>query len=143
MDSDAPLLALRLGNLSHALEPGRDYLLGNADNCDLQIADAEPMHVWMSIAPGKATAIDISKKSGLLPNEEKVAIAELQPGDRLGVAGEVIVVIADDGTSALMAIPEERQAAKIRKVRVRATALRQRPSGNSGTCMKPFWNSPW
>ena len=144
LDSDAPLLALRLGNLSHALEPGRDYLLGNADNCDLQIADAEPMHVWMSIAPGKATAIDISKKSGLLHNEEKVAIAELQPGDRLGVAGEVIVVIADDGTSALMAIPEERQAAKIRKVRVRATALRQHPGSTFAEMMAAeMQRAPW
>ena len=143
LDSDAPLLALRLGGISHALEPGRDYLLGNAAECDLRIASAEPRHVRMSIAQGKATAIDISNKSGLLLNEEKVAIAELHQGDRLGVAGEVIVVMADDGTSTLVPIPKLRQEASVRKIRAQAAALRNQGSTFAETMATEMQRAPW
>ena len=143
LDLDAPLLALRLGGMSHALEPGRDYLLGNTNECDLRIAGAEPRQVLISIAQGKATAIDISNKSGLLHNEERVAIAELHPGDRLGVAGEVIVVIADDGTSTLVPIPGLRQAASARKIRAQAAALRHQGSTFAEMMATEMQRAPW
>ena len=143
LDSETPQLALRLGEMSHALEPGRDYLLGNADECDLRVAGAEPRHVWLSIAEGKATATDISNKSGILLNEEKVASAELHPGDRLGVAGELIVVIADNGTSALVPVPGLRQAASVRKIRTQAAALRHQGSTFAEMMATEMQRAPW
>ena len=96
--SGPSLLALRLGGLSHALEPGRDYLLGSADDCDLRIAGAEPVHARLLVTAEGATVFDLSEATGLLFNEEKVLQAAIPPGDRVGIAGELMVVTADDGT---------------------------------------------
>lgn len=136
VDSGTPLLALRLGDSSYALDPGRDYVLGSAEVCDLRIAGAEPFHARLSIAPilaaegaGSATVCDLDSKSGLLHNEERKLEAPLQPGDRLAIGDEILVIAADDGSAALVPIPALRQAAvarRIERVRDAAAALRKK-----------------
>lgn len=147
MDPAPPLLALRLGGSSHALEPGRDYLLGSAENCDLRILDAEPAHARLSVSTAGTSLIDLSSESGLLVNEEKITQALVQPGDRLAIGGELIVVMADDGTAAFVPIPELRQAAKARrfvKVRTTAAALRRQEDGSFAQLMATeLRRAPW
>lgn len=128
MEPAPPLLTLRFGDLGHALDPERDYLIGNADHCDLRIAEAESVHVRISVSAERVTFEDLSEIAGVLHNEEKVSSGVLQPGDRLGIAGELIVVMADDGTATVVPIPELRQAAqerRVKKVRLTAVALRR------------------
>ena len=145
--SGPSLLALRLGGLSHALEPGRDYLLGSADDCDLRIAGAEPVHARLLVTAEGATFFDLSEAAGLLFNEEKVLQAAIRPGDRVGIAGELMVVTADDGTAALVPIPQLRQAAiarRIVKVRAAAAALRRQDDGTFAQLMaKELRRAPW
>lgn len=128
MDPGSPLLALRLGDLSHALEPGRDYLIGSADDCDLQIRDAEPVHVRISVTREAVTITDLSSAAGILHNEERVPTATLQAGDRIAVSDEFLVAVVDDGSATLVPIPEMRKAAvarRIHKIRSAAAALRR------------------
>ena len=145
--SGPSLLALRLGGLSHALEPNRDYLLGSADDCDLRIAGAEPVHARLLVTAEGATFFDLSEAAGLLFNEEKVLQAAIRPGDRVGIAGELMVVTADDGTAALVPIPQLRQAAiarRIVKVRAAAAALRRQDDGTFAQLMaKELRRAPW
>lgn len=128
MEPGSPLLALRLGDSSHALEPGRDYLIGSADDCDLLIRDAEPVHVRISVTAESITITDLSSEAGILHNEERVATATLQAGDRIAVSHEFLVAVVDDGSAALVPIPEMRKAAvarRILKIRSAAAALRR------------------
>jgi len=147
VDPGSPLLALRLGGLSHALEPGRDYLLGSAEDCDLRIADAESVHARLMVTNEGVSAFDLSSQSGLLHNEEKANSAELRPGDRLSIAGEVIVVMADDGTAALVPIPAMRNAATARrivKIRAAAAALRRTDGSTFSQLMAAeLRRAPW
>lgn len=146
MEPGTPLLALRFGGQSHALEPGRDYLLGSADDCDLRIADAEPHHACLSVDADGATISDLESESGLLHNEQRVPSATLQAGDRVAIAGELLVLAVDDGSAALVPIPALRQAAvqrRIAKVRVAAAALRHQPRTFAELVGEGLRDAPW
>ena len=146
MEPGSPLLALRFGELGHALDPDRDYFLGNADDCDLRIAGAEPFHIRISVTAEKVTFEDLSEMAGILHNEEKVRSGELQPGDRLGIAGELIVVMADDGNALVVPIPELRQAAKecrVKKVRLTAAGTRRQNKSFAQQMSTELRRAPW
>ena len=146
MESAPPLLALRFDGLGHALDPERDYLIGNADHCDLRIAEAEPEHIRISVTSERVTFEDLSETAGVLHNEEKVLSGQLRPGDRLGIAGELIVVIADDGSTAVVPTPQLRQAAqrrRVHKVRVTAAALRFQDVTFSQQMATELRRAPW
>ncbi|MFT4514276.1 MAG: hypothetical protein ACI91B_002985 [Planctomycetota bacterium] len=146
VEPGSPLLALRLGDLGHALDPERDYLLGNADDCDLRVAGAEPIHIRISVTAEGVTFEDLSETAGVLHNEEKVASGKLYPGDRLGIAGELIVVVVDDGTAAVVPIPELRQAAserRVKKVRLAAAALRRHDQTFAQQMATELRRAPW
>jgi hypothetical protein len=146
VDPGSFLLALRFGDLGHALDPGRDYLLGNADECDLRIAGAEPIHIRLSVTADRVTFEDLSESAGVLHNEEKVRSGELRPGDRLGIAGELIVVMVDDGTATVVPIPELRQAAserRVKKVRLAAAALRRHDETFAQQMASELRRAPW
>lgn len=142
----SPLLALRLGDLGHALDPGRDYLLGSADDCDLRIAGAEPIHICLTVTTEGVTFADLSGEAGITHNEEKATAGKLSPGDRLGISGELIVVTADDGTAAVVPIPKLRQAAterRIKKVRMAAAALRRHEATFTQQMATELRRAPW
>jgi hypothetical protein len=146
VEPGTPLLALRFGDLGHALDPERDYLIGNADHCDLRIAEAESVHIRISVSSERVTFEDLSEKAGVLHNEEKVNFGVLQPGDRLGIAGELIVVMVDDGATTVVPIPKLRQAAQERrakKVRVTAAALRRIDETFSQQMATELRRAPW
>ncbi len=145
MEPGSPLLALRLGGACHALEPGRDYLLGSADDCDLRIADAAPRHACIHVGDG-ARIRDLGGGDGILVNEERVVEAALRPGDRIALAGELMVVVADDGSAALVPIPALRQAAQQRRmqsVRAAASALRYEQRTFTDLVAEHLRRAPW
>lgn len=147
MDPGSPLLALRLGELCHALEPGRDYLIGSADDCDLVIRDAEPVHVRVSVTETAVTLTDLSEAAGILHNEQRVPEAVLKAGDRIAVADEFLVAVVDDGSAALVPIPAMRQAAtarRVRRIRAQAAALRHQDQGSFTQLMaSEMRRTPW
>lgn len=143
----SPLLALRIGAQSHALEPGRSYLLGSAVECDLRIADAEPRHARLEVDSDGARLTDLGSGSGVLHNELRVAEpVPLALGDRIAVAGELIVVVPDLGDAAFIPIPELRQAAserRIAQVRIAAAALRHHDETFSELMAREMRRAPW
>ena len=146
VEPGSPLLTLRLGNSGHALDPGRDYFLGNADDCDLRIAEAEPFHIRISVTAERVTFEDLSEMAGVLHNEEKVSSGELQPGDRLGIAGELIVVMVDDGNAVVVPIPALRLAAKdyrFKKVRLAAARPRRQDRSFAQQMSTELRRAPW
>lgn len=146
MEPGSPLLALRLGNQAHALDPGRDYRLGSADDCDLRIEGAEPAHIRLSVTEEGVTFEDLSESDGVLHNEEKLSSGRLHPGDRIGIAGELIVVMIDDGSAAVIPIPALRQAAserRVKKVRIAAAALRRQEVTFADLMAYELRRAPW
>jgi hypothetical protein len=130
VEPGTPLLALRLGDFHHALELGREYLIGSADDCDLMIRGAEPVHARVSVTQEAVTISDLSSAAGILHNEERVSTATVQPGDRIAISDEFLIVTLDDGSATLVPIPELRNAATARRiVRVRSAAAQLRHHG--------------
>ncbi|MFK7740722.1 MAG: VWA domain-containing protein [Planctomycetota bacterium] len=141
-----PLLALRIGEQRHALEPGRTYLLGSSDECDLRVQGTEPQHAQLEITDAGAQLKDLSGEAGLLVNEERATSAELKAGDRIALAGELIVVIQDDGEATMVPLPELRRAANDRRkaqIRVAAAALRYREESFADQMGREMRRAPW
>ncbi|MGC6488451.1 MAG: hypothetical protein ACON4Z_12455, partial [Planctomycetota bacterium] len=146
MDPGPTLLALRFEGQTYALEPGRSYLLGSAAECDLRVPGAAPHHARLDVTPDDATVVDLSGAEGLLHNEVRVASARLRPGDRVAVAGELMVVAEDDGAAALVPIPALREAAsqrRILQVRAAAAALRRQDRSFADLVAEGLRDAPW
>jgi hypothetical protein len=145
VEPGSPLLALRLGGACYALEPGRDYLLGSAPDCDLHVGGAAARHACIHVSDG-ARIQDLSGGHGVLVNEERVEEAGLGPGDRVALAGELMVVVADDGSAALVPVPALRQAAQQRRiirVRAAAAALRHHERTFEDLVAEHLRRAPW
>jgi len=144
--SDPTLLALRIEGQSYALEPGRSYLLGSAAECDLRVAGAAPQHARLDVSADVVRVADLGAPEGLLHNEVRVGSAELRPGDRVAVAGELMVVVEDDGSAAFVPVPAMREAAaerRVLRIRAAAAALRRQERSFSeliGECLR---DAPW
>jgi len=147
LDPVSPLLALRLGDCNHALEPGREYLLGGGDDCDLRIRGAEAVHARLSVTPESVTITDLSAHAGILHNEERVQTATLRPGDRIAISDEFLIVIVDDGTATLLPVPALRNAAAVRRahrIRSAASALRHQEAQTFSQMMaSEMRRAPW
>jgi pSer/pThr/pTyr-binding forkhead associated (FHA) protein len=123
----SPLLALRLGAQDHALEPGRDYLLGSAPDCDFRLQHgALAHHARITVRPDGAELEALDAAGACWRNDGRVDRATLTVGDllRLGETAEVLVV-PDHGEALLVPLPLLRLAAATRAVRNAARALRQ------------------
>ncbi|MBL8754793.1 MAG: VWA domain-containing protein [Planctomycetes bacterium] len=131
MDRSPRLLALRLCGQDHALESGREYLLGTSRDCDLRLpASAAARHACLVVADSTVT---VRAHDGAV-RHNGVAVTAPMPvgvGDVL-VFGDGLaeaIVVPDDGTASLVPIPELRLAAGERHVREAAQALlRQDPA---------------
>ena len=145
MDPASPLLALRLGGQDHALEPGRDYLIGSAPDCDLRLLHGvAPRHARLAIRAGEAELIDLGSPQGTWHNERKVERTMLQIGDllRLGDTTEAVIV-PDHGNALLIPIPALRQAAGARAVRIAAQALRRDSQTFQELMAHELRRAPW
>lgn len=146
MERGPKLLALRCGDQSHALEPGRAYLLGSADACDLRVTGAATHHARVTVTDDGASIEDLGADDGVVVNEERVTTAALAAGDRVAIAGEVLIVQIDDGTAAFVPLPAMRAAAtqrRVRKVRAAAAALRHQERTFSEAVAEGMRDAPW
>ncbi len=147
MDSGTPLLALRIRDACHALEPGRTYVLGSAPDCDLRVTGALLRQARIDVRVDGATLTDLVGGRRIRRGGEPVETAELRPGDELQIGDERVAVVVDDGTAALVPIPELRQAAFARRaepVRVAAAALRHAGAQTfQDTLAEELRRAPW
>ncbi len=130
MDGASPLLALRLAGQDHALEPGREYLLGSAPECDLRLAaGAAAHHARIVVGFDGARLVELGGAGSTWRNGERVDRTPIVIGDVLRF-GEVVsaTVVRDGGYAAIVPLPHLRAEARerrIRAVRVAAMALRR------------------
>lgn len=124
-----PPLALRLSGQDHALEPGRDYVVGSASTCDLVLpADAAPEHVRLSVREASIELRDLSGGRTSLDGAP-VERASLQPGASLLLGATTVSLVLDHGQALMVPLPQLRAAARARRqdnVRSAALALLRR-----------------
>lgn len=130
VDPASPLLALRLFGQDHALEPGRDYLLGSAIDCDLRLPPgAASHHARLCVGKNGIILVDLAGDGSTTLNGSLVTPTALAPGDvvRFGDGIAEAIVVRDEGLAAIVPLPADRAAAKGRRlvtVRAQAAALR-------------------
>jgi hypothetical protein len=123
----SPLLALRVGGQDHALEGGRDYLLGSAPECDLRLAGAAPQHARLGLVAGGVHVVDLGSVGGTFCNGERLVAATLTAGDVLRLGDAEVAIVPDTGRAAIVPIPALREGARQRRLaatRQAAAALR-------------------
>ncbi|MFO1077264.1 MAG: FHA domain-containing protein [Planctomycetota bacterium] len=117
MAADPPFFALRCAGLDHALEPGRTYLLGAAEDCDLRLGGegVAPHHARLAV-DGDAVAItDLAPEFGMLRNGFRVDAARLAVGDAVQCGPAGFTIVADEGQALVVPIPAMRRSAALRR----------------------------
>jgi Mg-chelatase subunit ChlD len=127
--------ALRLCGQEHALEPGRDYLLGSAADCDLVLPpDAAGHHARLRVDASTLTLETLDGVGATQQNGSQVEHALLRVGDVLRFGATEALVVPDRGLAMLVPLPALRAAAVARRqrsVRRAAAALRHRRDAES------------
>ncbi len=118
MAAEPVALALRLRGADHALEPGRDYLLGSGDDCDLQLPPpAAHRHSVLAVTADGVAVRDLGSPEGTWRNGDRVGTARLAIGDTLRFGATEATIVPDDGAAALVPLPGMRAAAATRRLR--------------------------
>jgi hypothetical protein len=123
VDASSHLLALRLGGQDHALEPGRDYLLGSAADCDFRLPLLPPHAARLCVQADGAFVQSLA--AGATHNGNGLDAVLVVPGDVLRFADGrcEAVVVPDDGNAAIVPIPSLQAAAKARRLGAAARAV--------------------
>lgn len=101
MTPGEPLLALRVGELEFALEPGRTYRIGSGPECDLRIEHPERVALVVRLANG---AVEVKQNlTGVTLSLRLAGCANL--------SGIACAVVADEGLAVLLPDPAMRHAA--------------------------------
>ncbi|HZN39005.1 MAG TPA: FHA domain-containing protein [Planctomycetota bacterium] len=148
MDPPPVAIALRLSGQDHALEPGRDYLLGSAPYCDLRLDGTAAAHQARVHVDATAAEIeDLGSGSHTLRNGARVEHANLAVGDVLRFGDCEAVVVADTGQALIVPVPTLRAAARARRyeaLRVAAGSLRHVDArGFQALVIRELWRAPW
>ncbi|MBL8751029.1 MAG: VWA domain-containing protein [Planctomycetes bacterium] len=118
MAAEPVALALRLRGADHALEPGRDYLLGSGDDCDLRLPPpAAERHTMLVVTVDGVSVRDLGSPDGTWRNGERVDSARLGIGDMLHFGASEATIVPDRGAAALVPLPGMRTAAAVRRLR--------------------------
>ncbi|MBL8729334.1 MAG: FHA domain-containing protein [Planctomycetes bacterium] len=131
-----PPLALRLSGQDHALEIGRDYVLGSAADCDLILpADrgVAAHHARLRVGDDTVELQDLGSGETFC-NGAPVVQAALRPGDTLRLGALAAELVPDHGSALLVPEPALRAAAltrRQRRVRHAALALLRRRDSES------------
>ncbi len=123
MDAPPVLLALRLGGQDHALEPGRDYLIGSASDCDFRRPGLAPHAARLGVQADGAFLQSLA--GGATHNGQALDATLVVPGDVLRFTdGQLeMVIVRDDGSAAIVPIPALQAAAKARRLGAVAHAV--------------------
>jgi len=123
--ADFPSIALRVAGQDHALEPGRNYLLGSAADCDLRLLApaVAPHHASLRIGTHEAELVDLGSPGGSFCNGERIGQTPVTVGDLLRFGEAQATVVDDLGTALIVPLPDLRLAARDRRfAAVRAVA---------------------
>ncbi|HEX6811224.1 MAG TPA: FHA domain-containing protein [Planctomycetota bacterium] len=149
MDPPPVALALRLSGQDHALEPGREYLLGNAPHCDLRLGiSAAQQQAQLRVGQTGAEIVDLGSGCATLVNGKRVERATLAVGDLLRFGDSEAVVVADTGHALIVPVPALRAAAATRRyhaaVRAAAALLRHVGPRTFGAFVaRELCRTPW
>lgn len=129
MTADQSLLALRVLGQDHALESGRDYVLGSAEDCDLRVdaKNVAPHHARIRLDGGIVSVADLGSPIGTSRNGFRIDQAAVQVGDVIQFGDGAAVLVPDDGDALMVPMPALRAAATRRKIEaVLPTGIRRR-----------------
>ncbi len=127
MTPAAPPLALRLMGQDFALEPGRDYVLGAADDCDLRLPHAGPHHARLRLGEHGVEVEDLGSGHGTWIGAERIATGLAQLGATLRLGRDELQLVADDGDARIVPDPAMRVQSRQRRLAVALARVRQRP----------------
>src|SRR5262245_13269811 len=148
VDPTPVAIALRLSDQDHALEPGRDYLLGSAPYCDLRLGATAAVHqARVRVGATAAELEDLGSGCRTLHNGARVERACLAVGDVLRFGDCEALVVADIGQALIVPVPALRAAARARRyeaLRVAAGSLRHvETRGFRALAARELWRAPW
>lgn len=141
-------IALRLLGQDHALEPGRDYLLGTADDCDLRLAGgtAASHHARLLVGDDGLAVHDLGSPVGTLHNGQRITTAALAVGDQLRLGEHEATVVPDHGEACIVPLPALRLAVRARRfaaVRAAAGANRNAAPTFEELMAQELRRAPW
>ncbi len=141
-------LALRFAGQDHALEPGREYLLGTASECDLHLRGntGAAQHARLVVGPDSLELIDLGSPPGTLCNGQRVEKIALTIGDVLRLGDDEALVVPDHGEGLIVPLPAMRAAARERRfadVRRAATSLREEEVTFQAMIAQELRRTPW
>ncbi|MCA8964219.1 MAG: VWA domain-containing protein [Planctomycetes bacterium] len=126
MTPAAPPLALRLQGQDFALEPGRQYLLGAGDDCDLRLPGAGPQHARLRLHEEGVELEDLGSGHGTWIDGERVAGGVARVGASLRLGRDELQLVPDDGDARIVPDPAMRQQSRQRRVAIALAQTRQR-----------------
>jgi hypothetical protein len=131
----------------HALEPGRDYLLGSAPYCDLRLGGTAEHQARVRVGAAAAEIEDLASVCHTLHNGVRVVRADLAIGDVLRFGNCEAVVVADTGQALIVPVPALRAAARARRyeaLRAAAGSLRHFDAQSfRGLVSRELCRTPW
>jgi len=141
-----PPIALRLQGQDQALEPGRDYLLGSAPDCDLRLMaeTVAPHHARISVGD-QVELVDLGSAHGTLRNGERIDRTPLAIGDLITLGSATALLVPDHGEALIVPLPEMRAAASLRRVARQAAASVRRlePQTFQQLMAEELRRAPW
>lgn len=115
------------------LEPGKSYVLGRGDDCDIQLSDARISrnHCRISAEGGRANVEDLASSWGTLLNGNRVETSPIQPNDVITlVETQLRIEVMASATAATWKPDSESPPPVAKPVKPESTVS---PETNSGT----------
>jgi pSer/pThr/pTyr-binding forkhead associated (FHA) protein len=146
--AEAAQIAVRVAGQDHAIEPGRDYVLGSAADCDLVILGAGPHHARLRLDEDAVEVTDLGTGEGTWWNGQRIVDALARIGDALKLGSVEVALVEDDGRAFVVPLPQMRAAAVGRRqaaVRRAANALLRRRGNETfqGMMADELRRTPW
>jgi len=144
--TDPSPLALRLLDREFALEPGREYLIGSAPDCDFKVdgTDVAPHHARLVAGENQLEIIDLGSLVGTYRNGSRVDCIHLEVGDAIQFGDGAAVVAVDHGNAQIVPVPGMvADAGRRRLLAVGAAVHRQGPQSFQELMAEELRRAPW
>lgn len=145
MSDAAPSLALRCAGKEFALEAGREYVLGAADDCDVRVRGAGPRHLRVWIGERGAEFEDLGSGLGTWLGKAPCKTGVAGHGEHLYLGRAEVTIVTDRGHAAIVPLPELRVAARRRKLDAALASARanSRDDTFAGMLADEMAHAPW
>ena len=145
MTPPTPPIAVRLLGQDHALEPGRDYVLGAGDECDLRLPRSGPRHLRLRLRDDGVEVEDLRSGHGTWIDDERITMALARIGARIRLGREFVEVVADDGSARIVPDPAMRMQSRQRRLAAALARVRQEPREETFAALmaEELRRAPW